>query len=168
MNMKILPNNLQEQFNAILTEWHATEKKLGKGLSQLSAIVHTDELRRGIAPESTSHNEQLERMAILLERMKLKSSRVSDPLSEELIKMIKETAGYKKQQSLLKDAQILHLGMQVFYHRVAVYTSMHQMLTVLQLTKEAELIAQSLSESKDNAGYLMQIGQNIIYPQAAK
>ncbi|RZK73920.1 MAG: DUF892 family protein [Pedobacter sp.] len=161
--MKIPPNNLKELLSETLTEFHATEKKLLKSVTQLADSGLTQELKTAVSPEGTNAESQLERLEIVMKNLKLKTSRISSPLSEELIKLAKDTSGFKKQVSLLKDAQIIQTALMINQFKISTYHTLHLMLTRLGHNMEATLLEQSLSESKNNAAYLLQVAENIIY-----
>ncbi|MES2454821.1 MAG: DUF892 family protein [Bacteroidota bacterium] len=166
--MKTPPLNLEELFRSQITELHATEKKLLKSFESLSAATQTDELRSALSAERSAQADHVSRLALVLQSLKMKATRDSDTISEELLKQVSEVTGYKKQQDLFKDVQILHCLKAVYSIKIARYSSLQLIAANLEMKHPAILLAQSLEESKNNFAYLIQIEQNIIYPAAIK
>jgi ferritin-like metal-binding protein YciE len=166
--MKTPPLNLEELFRSQITELHATEKKLVKGFESLWTSSLTDELRSALSPERSDQLTHVERLAMILQSLKLKASRDSDTLSEVLLQQLSEVTGYKKQKDLFKDIQILHCLKNIYSIKIARYSSLQLIAEIIDMKPTAALLAQSLQDSRNNFAYLIQIEQNIIYPGASK
>ena len=166
--MKTPPISLKEITCAMISELFASEKKYLTLFKQLAEASHTEELRTAVAPESTELESQISRLLLLLEQLKLKQSRVSSPVDEELIIAAKNAIGFKKQTSLLKDIQILQIAKLIYNSKIAYYSSLQLLLLQLEMAQGSALMEQSCTENRNNFAYLIQIEQNIIYPQASK
>lgn len=164
--MKTSPISLEEIFRTQINELHATEKKYLKSFEALSAVSETKELRSALSPDKSEQASHVSRLVRIQESLKLKTSRQSSTLSEELLGQIKKALGNKKQQSVFKDIQILQTLKSIYGVKIASYSSLQLIAENIDLKLLAELLAQSLEDSRNNLAYLIQIEQNIIYPSA--
>ena len=166
--MKTPPNNLSEVLNEMLLTCHASEKKYTKLFEQFSELALTEELRACLSPARNELDQQIERLALILKSLKLRPHRISSATDEALLELGKEVCGYMKQQSVHKDAQILHVAKLITYQKIALYGSIELMARSLKMDETAVLIAQSLEESRNAGAYFSQIEQNILYPAVVK
>ncbi|MGY4384735.1 ferritin-like metal-binding protein YciE [Pedobacter sp. UYP24] len=166
--MKTPPLNLLEVISNTVSELYATEKKYLKTFEQLADASHTDELRAALSPAGTEIENHISRLSQIMDLLKLKPSRISAEIGEELMKMAKEVSGFKKQQSVIKDIQLLQCAKMIILVKIGVYESLHFIASTRKMEAAALLLEQTLSDNKNTAAYLCQIEQNILYPQAAK
>ncbi len=166
--MKTPPLNLLEVISNTVSELYATEKKYLKTYAQLADAAHTDELRAALSPAGTEIENHITRLSQILDLLKLKPSRISSEIDEELIKMAKEVSGFKKQHSIIKDIQLLQCAKMIIHVKISAYQSLHFIASIRKMEAAALLLEQSLNDNKNSAAYLCQIEQNILYPQAAK
>lgn len=166
--MKTPPLYLNEVLSNTISELYATEKKYLKSFEQLAAAAHTDELRTALSPTGTEIETHISRLSQILDLLKLKPSRISTAIDEELLKMAKEVSGFKKQHSIIKDIQLLQCAKMIIHVKIAAYESLFLMASTRKIEAAATLLEQSLKDNKNNAAYLSQIEQNILYPQAVK
>jgi ferritin-like metal-binding protein YciE len=164
--MKTPPLNLSEVFNHTLIEMFAAEKKFSKGFESMSLTAFTPELATALSPDSVSTEEHLSRLQLIMDFQKLKATRITSTLDDELLKNIKEVAGFTKQKSILKDLQLLQTGKIVLEIKAGSYESLYLMALELKLTQPAALLEQSYKDLQNGIAYLKQISQNIIYPAA--
>ncbi|TDO23928.1 DUF892 family protein [Pedobacter duraquae] len=166
--MKTPPLTLNEVYLQTLSEVYAAEKKYMKCFQQMAEAAFTDELRSAINPEGTDLENHLSRLTQIMETANLKTSRITSALDDELLVMGKEICGFQKQQSVLKDIQILQVATQLVQIRIAAYEALYQMATALKIEKAAVLLEQCFKDYKNTVAYLSQIAQNIIYPAAER
>lgn len=166
--MKTPPISLEEIFRTQINELYATEKKYLKSFEALSAASETEELVSALSEEKSWQDSHVSRLAMILEFLKLKATRQSSTLSEELLGQINEVSGYKKQKNIFKDIQILQTLKTIYGVKIATYSSLKLIAENIDLKQPAELLTQSLEDSRNNLAYLIQIEQNIIYPAARK
>lgn len=166
--MRTPPHNLSEIFNTQVIELHATEKKYLKVFEQLSNAAQTPELRAALSSEKSGQEDHVSRLLLVIDSLKLKHSRVSNSINEELLKLANEVAGYQKQQSIYKDIQILQLAKLIFSAKSCAYSSLQLIAENRGQNIAADIMAQSLADIRNNLAYLLQIEQNIVYPAAAK
>ena len=164
--MKTPPLNLSEVFNHSLIEMYAAEKKYIEGFEAMSQTTLTPELGTALSPESINSESHLSRLQLIIEFQRLKTIRITSTLDDELLKRIKEVAGFNKQKSILKDIQLLHTGRTIFEMKAGNYEVLYLLAMELKLTQPASLLEQSFKDLQNAISYLKQISQNIIYPAA--
>lgn len=164
--MKTPPLNLSEVFNQSLIEMFAAEKKYLKAFEAMAQTAFTPELGSALSPESIDIESHSSRLQLIMESQRLKTSRVTSTLDDELLKSAKEVAGFTKQKSILKDLQLLHTGKTILEIKTGNYEMLYLMATELKLTQPASLLEQSFKDLQNAISYLKQISQNIIYPAA--
>ena len=165
--MKTPPLNLKEVYINAIAELYAAEKKYEKAFEQLSLTAHTPELGSALSPERTEIEQHISRLAIIMEPLKLKPSRITNAIDDELLKLSKEASGFAKQQSVLKDIQLLHCARSIQHHKIAAYESLYLMAQAMKKEPAAALLEQSLKDNINTERYLVQLAQNVIYPAAA-
>ncbi|RZM22524.1 MAG: DUF892 family protein [Pedobacter sp.] len=161
--MKTPPNNLKDAFEALLIPSLAAELKYAKLFEQFSGLAVTAELGTVLSPARNEFDQQAERLRLLFKQLKLRPVRECLQVDEVFLAMGKEVCGYKKQQSLYKDIQIISLAKQITYHRIAIYSILDVMAGGLR-ADDVGLLKQSCEEIRNSAGYFSQIEQNILYP----
>ncbi|WP_316810665.1 DUF892 family protein [Pedobacter heparinus] len=165
--MKTPPLNLNEIFQASITELCATEKKYLKVYEQLARAAMTPEISAALSPERTDLEQHTSRLTMIIEQEKLKASRIVNPVHEQLIDMSKDKSGFVKQKSLMKDIQILHWAKLITQVKINDYESLHSAALALKLDKATILLEQCVKDEANTYAYLLQIGRNIIYPAAS-
>lgn len=166
--MKTPPLTLKEVYLQTLSEVYAAEKKYMKCFQQMAEAAYTDELRSAISPEGTELENHLSRLSQIMEAMNLKTSRITASLDDELLVLGKEVCGFQKQQSVLKDIQILQTATQLVQIRIAAYESLYLMAMALKMDNASVLLEQCFKDYKNTVAYMSQIAQNIIYPAAQR
>lgn len=164
--MKTPPLKLEEIYNQTLSELLAAEKKYAKIFEQMASAAFIDELRKGISAEATEIDSHIDRLTQVISIQKLKVSRVTSAIDDELMKMSKEVCGFIKQQSVLKDIQILHCAKTILAYKIAAYESLYLMAKAIGKDHAFMLLEQSFKDNQNTYGYLTQISQNILYPRS--
>jgi ferritin-like metal-binding protein YciE len=164
--MKTPPLNLSEVFNHSLVEIFAAEKKYNKSFEAMMQTAYTAELGTALSPESIGMDNHASRLQLIIESQRLKSSRITSTLDDEMLKRAKEVSGFNKQKSILKDIELLHTGKAILEMKAGSYEVLYFLATELKLTQPASLLEQSFKDLQNAISYLKQISQNIIYPAA--
>lgn len=132
----------------------------------MSQTTLTPELGTALSPESFNGESHVSRLQLIIDFQKLKTIRITSTLDDELLKRMKEVAGFSKQKSILKDVQLLHTGKTILEMKAGNYEILYLLALELKLTQPASLLEQSFKDLQNAIAYLKQISQNIIYPAA--
>lgn len=166
--MKTPPLNLLEVYTKTIAELYAAEKNYEKAFKELSDTAFTPELATALSSENTGIEQHISRLAMIMEPLKLKPSRITNAIDDELLKFSKEASGFAKQHSVLKDIQLLHCARSIQHQKIAVYQSLFLMATAMSSEPAAALLEQAFKDNVNTDGHLAQLAQNVIYPEAVQ
>lgn len=148
-----------------LSNMFVAEKKYILCLKKLSSAALTDELRRGLLPDSSDQHNHIERLKLCFEIQKAKKVGIISPLDAYFFEHSKDVVKGKV-PSLEKDISLLHTSQQIFQRKIHGYCSLQQMAIALGLEQAVLLLEQCFKDDQNAYNYLLQISQNIIYPKA--
>lgn len=147
---------LEDLFAAYLNQLEKLEKATAKIYKKLAKAALTAELCKCLAPLSTDIDKHIERIG-LIKLTELSGGKNSSTAAIEMvIKLRKPT--------LEQDLQIISEAMRLQHQKLALYELLHPMAMVLNLSTEAELIEQTVTDDRNTNTWLRQIIQNIIAP----
>jgi len=149
-----------------LTEMLASEKKYSLCFEKLSGAAFTDELHTGLSPASFDQQLHVQRLIHCLDLQKVKKAGKITALDQYFLEYGKRVIKGKV-PSLQKDLILLHAAQQIFMQKIQGYTSLHQMAIALGAEQSALLLEQCFKDEQNAYNYLVQISQNIIYPNSA-
>lgn len=148
-----------------LSEIFVAEKKYILCLKKLSAAALTDELRKGISPDSSDQHLHIERLKLCLGIKKPKKAGVMSTLDQHFFEHCKDVVKGKV-PSVEKDISLLHISQQIFQLKIQSFSSLQQMAIALGEEQSALLLEQCFKDVQNAYNYLVQVSQNIIYPKA--
>jgi ferritin-like metal-binding protein YciE len=160
--MKINAPSLTEVFKQTLAQQLAAEKKYLKSFQKMSSAIMTHELKSAISADETDIDTHISRLSRAMETVKQKPVTKITVIDEQLLEMAKPLSS--KEQSILKDIQILQALQLIFNVKVARYESLYQMAAALDQPEYASLLEQCSKDNQNTFAYLSQIAQNVIYP----
>ena len=158
---------LENIYSEKLSEMLVAEKKFILCLKKLSAAALTDELRIALSPDSSDQHLHIERLKLCFEIQKVKKTGIISSLDQYFFEHIKDVIKGKF-PSVQKDISLLHISQQVFQRKIHGYTSLQQMAITLGGEQSALLLEQCFKDDQNAYNYLLQVSQNIIYPNATR
>jgi ferritin-like metal-binding protein YciE len=148
-----------------LSEMFVAEKRYILCLKKLSAAALTDELRKGLLPDSSDQPMHIDRLKLCFEIQNAKKVGIISPLDACFFEYSKDVVKGKV-PSLEKDISLLHISQQIFKRKIQGYNILQQMAKALGLEQAIPLLEQCFKDDQNAYNYLVQISQNIIYPKA--
>lgn len=156
---------LENIYSEKLSEMLVAEKKYMLCLEKLSAAALTDELRIALSPDSSDQRLHIERLQLCFEIQKVKKTGIISALDQYFFEHLKDVVKGKV-PSLQKDISLLHSSQLIFQRKIQGYTSLQQMAIALGVEQSAQLLEQCFKDDQNAYNYLVQVSQNIIYPNA--
>lgn len=142
------------------------ERKYLSCLKKLSAAAFTDELRKGLSPESSDQQMHKQRLGLCIKQHELKKTGQMTKADQAILETATQ-AGKGKDRSLEKDLLLLKAGQQIFEKKSSDYQVIHEMAQASGLEKASMLLEQCFRDDQNALHYLLQVSQNIITPKVA-
>lgn len=142
----------------------AAEKKYISCLKKLSAAAFTDELRTGISPGASDQELHIQRLKQCAKMHMVGKVGEITAIDSCLLECGKDVIKGKG-SSLDKDLRILFVSQQIFHQKIQVYSALQHMAIALGFDQDAPLLEECFKDDSNAYQYLVQISQNIVYPE---
>ena len=136
------------------------EKQGAKIYLKLVKKAHTPELTKALSPISTDCEQHLSRLKLIkLALKKIEPEIISEHIPVYDIKISKPGTAH--------DVKIISYALRFQHLKLAYYELLYPMAVNLNLTQEATLLEQTITDNRNTNTWLRQIIQNIVAPQIA-
>lgn len=147
---------LVQQATAIIISLYQLEKQLSSVYAKMEKAAATDELAKCLSPISTDAIQHLERLKLLQQSLQIKSITAATS---------KVSGSRWKKSNLEQDLAIIKEALTFQNQKLAGYEMLHPMFCAMELTLQAELVEQTITDNRNTNTWLRQIVQNILSPQ---
>jgi ferritin-like metal-binding protein YciE len=159
--------DLKELFIEELRDVLSAERQLTKALPKMAKAASSEELRAGFEKHLGETEKQIERLEQIFESLgetlRAKTCKGMEGLVEEGSEIIE-----KDGEPAVKDAALICAAQKVEHYEIAVYGTLVTWANMLELTKEADLLAETLQEEKATDEILTELAQSGVNASAAE